>query len=136
MNCRFCKEPLSNKFVDLINCPPSNSFLSLEQLNEPETYFPLTIYTCSKCHLVQVDEYKKAEEIFNSDYVYFSSYSTSWVQHAHRYVEDMIERFKYSKNSSVIEIASNDGYLLQHFRDRGVPVLGIEPTKIPPMLLL
>jgi hypothetical protein len=129
MNCRFCKEPLSNKFVDLINCPPSNSFLSLEQLNEPETYFPLTIYTCSKCHLVQVDEYKKAEEIFNSDYVYFSSYSTSWVQHARRYVEDMIERFKYDKNSSVIEIASNDGYLLQHFRDRGVPVLGIEPTK-------
>ena len=80
MNCRFCKEPLVNKFVDLINCPPSNSFLSLEQLNEPETYYPLTIYACSKCHLVQVDEYKKAEEIFNSEYVYFSSYSTSWVR--------------------------------------------------------
>jgi 2-polyprenyl-3-methyl-5-hydroxy-6-metoxy-1,4-benzoquinol methylase len=79
--------------------------------------------------LVQVDEYKKAEEIFNSEYVYFSSYSTSWVQHALRYVEDMIERFKYDENSSVIEIASNDGYLLQHFRDRGVPVLGIEPTQ-------
>ncbi len=129
MNCRFCKEPLVNKFVDLINCPPSNSFLSLEQLNEPETYFPLTIYTCGKCHLVQVDEYKKAEEIFNSDYVYFSSYSTSWVKHALRYVEEMIERFKYNENSSVIEIASNDGYLLQHFRNRGVPVLGIEPTQ-------
>jgi len=79
--------------------------------------------------LVQVDEYKKAEEIFNSDYVYFSSYSTSWVQHALRYVEEMIERFKYNENSSVIEIASNDGYLLQHFRNRGVPVLGIEPTQ-------
>jgi len=129
MNCRFCKEPLSNKFVDLINCPPSNSFLSFEQLNQPESYYPLTIYACSKCYLVQVDEYKKAEEIFNSDYVYFSSYSTSWVQHALRYVEEMIERFKYNENSSVIEIASNDGYLLQHFRDRGVPVLGIEPTQ-------
>jgi len=129
MNCRFCKEPLSNKFVDLINCPPSNSFLSFEQLNQAEAYYPLTIYACNKCYLVQVDEYKKAEEIFNSDYVYFSSYSTSWVQHALRYVEDMIERFKYNENSSVIEIASNDGYLLQHFRDRGVPVLGIEPTQ-------
>ena len=129
MNCRFCNEPLSNKFVDLINCPPSNSFLSLEQLNEPESYYPLTIYTCSKCHLVQVDEYKKAEDIFNSEYVYFSSYSKSWVEHARRYVMDMIERFGYNESSLVIEIASNDGYLLQHFRDRGVPVLGIEPTK-------
>ncbi|HMG91059.1 MAG TPA: class I SAM-dependent methyltransferase [Chryseolinea sp.] len=129
MNCRFCKEPLTHKFVDLVNCPPSNSFLSLEQLNEPETYYPLTIYACSKCYLVQVDEYKKAEDIFNSDYVYFSSYSKSWVQHARHYVEDMIERFKYNENSLVIEIASNDGYLLQHFRDRAVPVLGIEPTK-------
>ena len=129
MNCRFCKEPLTHKFVDLINCPPSNSFLSFEQLNEPESYYPLTIYACSKCYLVQVDEYKKAQEIFNSDYVYFSSYSKSWVTHARDYVEDMIERFKYNENSFVIEIASNDGYLLQHFRDRGVPVLGIEPTK-------
>lgn len=129
MNCRFCKEPLSNKFVDLINCPPSNSFLSFEQLNEPESYYPLTIYACSKCYLVQVDEYKKAEEIFNSEYVYFSSYSKSWVEHARHYVEDMIERFGFNENSFVIEIASNDGYLLQHFRDRGVPVLGIEPTQ-------
>jgi 2-polyprenyl-3-methyl-5-hydroxy-6-metoxy-1,4-benzoquinol methylase len=129
MNCRFCKEPLTHKFVDLINCPPSNSFLSLEQLNEPEPYYPLTIYACSKCYLVQVDEYKKAEEIFNSDYVYFSSYSKSWVQHARNYVKDMIERFKYNEKSFVIEIASNDGYLLQHFHDRGVPVLGVEPTK-------
>ena len=129
MNCRFCKEPLTHKFVDLVNCPPSNSFLSFEQLNQPEAYYPLTIYACSKCYLVQVDEYKKAEEIFNSDYVYFSSYSKCWVQHARHYVEDMIERFKFNENSFVIEIASNDGYLLQHFRDRGVPVLGIEPTK-------
>jgi 2-polyprenyl-3-methyl-5-hydroxy-6-metoxy-1,4-benzoquinol methylase len=129
MNCRFCKEPLYNKFVDLINCPPSNAFLSFEQLNEPEIYYPLTIYVCSKCHLVQVDEYKKAKEIFNSEYVYFSSYSTSWVEHARRYVESMVKRFGYNKDSFVIEIASNDGYLLQHFKNKGVPVLGIEPTK-------
>lgn len=128
MNCRFCKEPLYNKFVDLINSPPSNSFLSFDQLNGPETYYPLTIYACSKCYLVQVDEYKKAEDIFNSEYVYFSSYSKSWVEHARQYVEDMVSRFGYNEDSYVIEIASNDGYLLQHFRDRGVPVLGIEPT--------
>jgi len=129
MNCRFCKEPLSNKFVDLVNCPPSNAFLSFEQLNEPEYYYPLTIYVCTNCYLVQVDEYKKAEEIFNSEYVYFSSYSKSWVEHARHYVEDMIDRFGFNEKSFVIEIASNDGYLLQHFRDRGVPVLGIEPTQ-------
>jgi 2-polyprenyl-3-methyl-5-hydroxy-6-metoxy-1,4-benzoquinol methylase len=128
MNCRFCKQPLHNKFVDLNNCPPSNAFLTADQLNEPEVYYPLTIYACSNCYLVQVDEYKKAVEIFNADYVYFSSYSTSWVEHARQYVEDMIERFGFDGTSTVIEIASNDGYLLQHFKDRGVPVLGIEPT--------
>jgi 2-polyprenyl-3-methyl-5-hydroxy-6-metoxy-1,4-benzoquinol methylase len=129
MNCRFCKEPLDNKFVDLVNCPPSNSFLSAHQLNEAEVFYPLTIYACNKCHLVQVDEFKKAVDIFNDEYVYFSSYSKSWVEHAKHYVDDMIQRFNYGKDSLVIEIASNDGYLLQHFVDRGVPVLGIEPTK-------
>jgi len=129
MNCRFCKEPLHNKFVDLINCPPSNSFLSLEQLIEPEAYYPLTIYACTKCYLVQLDEYKKAKEIFGSDYVYFSSYSKSWVDHAKRYVDEMIRRFGFNEKSFVIEIASNDGYLLQHFKEHGVPVLGIEPTR-------
>ncbi|MFT2007813.1 methyltransferase domain-containing protein [Pontibacter sp. 13R65] len=129
MKCRFCKQPLHNKFVDLVNCPPSNSFLSASQLNEPETYFPLTIYACDNCHLVQVDEYKKATDIFNNEYVYFSSYSKSWVEHARRYANAMIERFGYNEKSYVIEIASNDGYLLQHFKDKGVPVLGIEPTQ-------
>jgi SAM-dependent methyltransferase len=129
MNCRFCSAPLSNKFVELVSSPLSNSFLTKEQLNEPETYFPLTIYACSNCHLVQIDEYKKASEIFNNYYVYFSSYSTSWVAHAKRYVEAMISRFGYNRSSLVVEIASNDGYLLQHFTHAGVPVLGIEPTK-------
>ncbi len=128
MNCRFCKTPLINKFVDLVNSPLSNSFLIHAQLNEPEVYFPLTIYACTTCYLVQVDEYKKAKDIFNSEYVYFSSYSKSWVEHARRYVESMTKRFGYNKDSLVIEIASNDGYLLQHFKKAGVPVLGIEPT--------
>ena len=129
MNCRFCKKPVTVKFTDLTNCPPSNSFLTLEQLNEPETYYPLTVYVCENCYLVQVDEFKKAREIFNSDYVYFSSYSKSWVEHARLYVEDMIQRFGFNEKSFVIEIASNDGYLLQHFKNKNVPVLGIEPTK-------
>lgn len=129
MNCRFCKKPLTTKFVDLINCPPSNSFLSSQQLNEPESYYPLTTYVCDSCYLVQIDEYKKAREIFNNDYVYFSSYSKSWVEHARRYVDNMIERFHFDENSLVVEIASNDGYLLQHFKNKGIPVLGVEPTK-------
>jgi 2-polyprenyl-3-methyl-5-hydroxy-6-metoxy-1,4-benzoquinol methylase len=129
MNCRFCKNPLLTKFVDLINCPPSNSFLTAKELDEPEKYYPLTIYVCDKCYLVQVDEYKKAKEIFNGDYVYFSSYSKSWVEHARKYVDCMIERFGFNQKSLVVEIASNDGYLLQHFKEKGVPVLGIEPTK-------
>ena len=128
MNCRFCQEPLTLKFVDLNNCPPSNAFLTFDQLNEPEYCYPLAIYVCSKCYLVQVDEYKKAKEIFNNEYVYFSSYSKSWVEHARRYVEDMVKRFHFNEGSFVIEIASNDGYLLQHFKAKGVPVLGIEPT--------
>ena len=129
MYCRFCKNPLLIKFVDLINCPPSNSFLTVKELDEPEKYYPLTIYVCDKCYLVQVDEFKKAKEIFNGDYVYFSSYSKSWVEHARKYVDSMIERFGFNQKSLVIEIASNDGYLLQHFNDKGVPVMGIEPTK-------
>ncbi len=129
MNCRFCKNPVTVKFADLTNCPPSNSFLSLEQLDEPEQSFPLTVYVCDHCYLVQVDEYKKAREIFSSDYVYFSSYSKSWVEHARQYVEDMVQRFGFNESSFVIEIASNDGYLLQHFNNKNIPVLGIEPTK-------
>ncbi len=115
----------------LLTCstrPQSNSFLTAEQLNEPETFFPLRIYTCHQCFLVQVDEYKKSDTIFDSSYVYFSSYSTSWLQHAKKYVEKMIERFGYNEQSQVVEIASNDGYLLQYFVEHKVPVLGIEPT--------
>ncbi len=128
MQCRFCKTELTDVFIDLFNSPASNSFITKEQLNEPETFFPLKVYTCPSCFLVQVDEYKKSDAIFDSNYVYFSSYSTSWLAHAKKYVEKMIDRFGYNAQSQVMEVASNDGYLLQYFKERGVPVLGIEPT--------
>lgn len=128
MNCRFCKEELTNVFIDLINSPASNSFLTKEELNEPETFYPLKVYTCANCFLVQVDEYKKSDAIFDSNYVYFSSYSTSWLAHAKKYTEMMTERFGYNEDSLVIEVASNDGYLLQYFKEKNIPVMGIEPT--------
>lgn len=128
MRCRFCHTPLEYTFIDLVNSPASNSFLTKEQLNEPETYYPLKVFTCHHCFLVQVDEYKKSDAIFNSEYVYFSSYSTSWLQHAKQYTGLMVDRFGFGKGSQVIEIASNDGYLLQYFQEKGIPVLGIEPT--------
>lgn len=128
MNCRFCQTPLTHVFIDLINSPASNSFLTAEQLNEPETFYPLKVYTCPACFLVQVDEYKKSDAIFDSEYVYFSSFSTSWLAHSKRYVAQMTERFGLNQFSQVIEVASNDGYLLQYFVEKGIPVLGIEPT--------
>jgi 2-polyprenyl-3-methyl-5-hydroxy-6-metoxy-1,4-benzoquinol methylase len=128
MQCRFCKTELEHVFIDLFNSPASNSFLSKEQLNEPETFYPLKVYTCHQCFLVQVDEYKKSDAIFDSNYVYFSSYSTSWLKHAKQYTEMMTRRFGYNNKSLVIEVASNDGYLLQYFKEQNVQVLGIEPT--------
>ena len=128
MQCRFCKTMLKDVFIDLINSPASNSFLTESQLNEPEVFYPLKVYTCHKCFLVQVDEYKKSDAIFDSNYVYFSSYSTSWLKHAKDYTDLMLKRFNYNEQSLVIEVASNDGYLLQYFKEKSIPVLGIEPT--------
>src|SRR5215813_7848335 len=128
MHCRFCKTELEHVFIDLINSPASNSFLTKEQLTEPENFYPLKVFTCHKCFLVQIDEYKKSDAIFNSEYAYFSSYSHTWLQHARNYTEMMINRFGFNRNSQVIEIASNDGYLLQYFQEKKIPVLGIEPT--------
>lgn len=128
MNCRYCKNELKDVFIDLVNSPASNSFLSKEELNEPEVFYPLKVYTCSHCFLVQVDEYKKSDAIFDSNYVYFSSYSKSWLAHARKYTEMMTERFGYNEDSLVIEVASNDGYLLQYFKEKNIPVMGIEPT--------
>ena len=128
MNCRYCDNELSYPFADLGFSPPSNSFLTLEQLNEPELYYPLKTMVCDKCFLVQIDEYAKHNAIFKDGYVYFSSFSTSWLAHAKTYTQMMISRFGFNERSQVIEIASNDGYLLQYFKEQGVPVLGIEPT--------
>lgn len=128
MKCRFCNTVLEHVFIDLVNSPASNSFLQPQELNEPETFYPLKVYTCDHCFLVQVDEYKKSDAIFNSDYVYFSSYSTSWLKHAKAYTDMMTKRFGYNAQSLVVELASNDGYLLQYFKEKNIPVLGVEPT--------
>jgi hypothetical protein len=129
MKCRFCNHSLSQVFIDLVNSPASNSFLTKQQLDEPETFYPLKVFVCDSCYLVQVDEYQKSDAIFNGDYVYFSSYSTSWLSHAKSYTEMMTNRFGLNQSSKVIEIASNDGYLLQYFKERDIPVLGVEPTE-------
>jgi SAM-dependent methyltransferase len=129
MTCRFCAAALTHQFVDLVNSPPSNDYLSAEDLNAPEVYLPLKLFVCDKCLLVQIDEYKKADQLFSKEYAYFSSYSTSWLAHCKGYTHEMISRFEFSSESLVVEIASNDGYLLQYFKERNIPVLGIEPTK-------
>jgi SAM-dependent methyltransferase len=128
MKCRFCENELKNEFVDLVTSPPSNSFLLPEQLNQPETYYPLKLYVCEKCLLVQIDEYKQNDDIFNNEYVYFSSYSKSWLAHCKNYVNMMTNDYSLNKDSLVVEIASNDGYLLQYFKEKQIPSLGIEPS--------
>lgn len=128
MNCRHCNTKLETIFCDLQTCPPSNAMLNIEELNEPEIYLPLKVFVCSNCWLVQTDEIKKADQIFNDEYTYFSSFSSSWLEHSKKYVNYMIERFGFNENSKVIEIASNDGYLLQYFKEKNIPVLGVEPT--------
>ncbi len=127
-SCRFCGNQLRHTFVDLGLSPLANSYLREEQLQQMESFYPLHTYVCEKCFLVQLPVFETPEDIF-SDYAYFSSYSESWLRHARDYVELMIERFKFNSNSQVIEIASNDGYLLQYFKEKRIPVLGIEPAK-------
>ncbi len=125
--CRFCGAPLETTFVDLGMSPLCESYVSLDHLAEMEPFYPLHAYVCGQCFLVQLQEFVTPAEIF-TEYAYFSSYSPSWVEHARRYTEMMIARFRLGPASKVMEIASNDGYLLQHFVARGVPVLGIEPA--------
>lgn len=129
MKCRFCSHEVHHEFIDLVNAPPSNAYLTFDQLDEPEVFYPLKVLVCEQCFLVQVDEYKKSDEIFDADYAYFSSMSSSWVEHAKNYVEMITEKQKLNSYSHVIEIASNDGYLLQFFHSKNIPCLGVEPTK-------
>lgn len=125
--CRFCSSNLNFTFVDLGMSPLCQDHVKPEELNQMEPFYPLHAYVCEKCFLVQLEEYVSPSKIFN-DYAYFSSYSDSWLQHVKAYTDLMAERFKINKKSLVVEIASNDGYLLQYFVEKGIPVLGIEPA--------
>ena len=125
--CRFCGAPPELSFADLGMSPPSNSYLEAGALNRMERFYPLHAWVCGKCFLVQLEEFETPEQIF-SDYAYFSSYSESWLAHAKAYTQAMTARFGLNAASFVVEIASNDGYLLQYFMAQGVPVLGIEPA--------
>jgi SAM-dependent methyltransferase len=125
--CRFCATPLEAVFADLGMSPLANSYLTPEQDNRMEPFYPLRALVCSNCFLVQLAEYESPDHIF-SDYAYFSSYSSSWLEHSQRYVDAMVARLGLNGGSHVVEIASNDGYLLQYFKEREIPVLGIEPA--------
>ena len=126
-SCRLCGNPLEHVFVDLRTSPLSNSILKPEQANRMEPFYPLRALVCADCLLVQLEEYETPESIF-SDYSYFSSYSTSWLEHSRRYVGEMIDLLQLGPSNLVVELASNDGYLLQYFHERGIPVLGVEPA--------
>jgi SAM-dependent methyltransferase len=125
--CRFCGETLRHTLVDLGLSPLCESFVPPERANEMEPFYPLHVWICDRCLLVQLEEYVRPEEIF-TEYAYFSSFSTSWVEHARRYANEMVDGLGLSPESFVVEVGSNDGYLLQHFVGRGVPVLGVEPA--------
>ena len=125
--CRFCGAALTQTFVDLGTSPHCESYLSHADLNRGEVHYPLHVYVCSKCFLVQLEQYETVENIF-SDYLYFSSFSDSWLKHAEKYCDKMTNEFSLDEKSFVVEVASNDGYLLQYFVKKGVPVLGVEPA--------
>lgn len=127
--CRSCGAALAHTFADLGMSPISNAFLKADQLNRMEPFYPLHAYVCGECFLVQLEEFESPQQIFGDNYAYFSSYSDSWLDHARHYTEQVTARFGLGAKSQVIEIASNDGYLLQYFKQKGVPVLGIEPAK-------
>lgn len=129
MKCRFCSKTINNVFIDLGSMAVSNAFLTAEQLDKRESIYPLKVFVCDNCFLVQVDEYQKSDEIFTSDYVYFSSVSDVWLEHCKKYVDKISSEYKLGANSLVVEIASNDGYLLQYFKEKNIPCLGIEPTE-------
>ncbi len=127
--CRFCNTPLRHTFVDLGMSPISNAYVKAEDLKGMEAFYPLHVYVCERCFLVQLEEFQSRDQIFNDEYAYFSSYSKSWLEHARNYSLMMMERFGYGQHSLVVEIASNDGYLLKNFVEKGIPVLGVEPAE-------
>lgn len=129
LRCRFCDHKLSDTVIDLGTSPLSNSFLSKDQLHDPEVHFPLRVYVCEQCFLVQLPRAAAPKQIFEDDYAYFSSYSTSWLQHAEDYVDHMIDDYGIDTEDYVVEVASNDGYLLRNFVDADIPVLGIDPAQ-------
>lgn len=128
MKCRHCGAPLTHTFLDLGFAPPSNAYLTEADLYKPEKYYPLKIKVCDQCWLVQTEDYAQADELFSPEYAYFSSTSTGWLAHAKRYAEKMTNELELNAKSLVIEVASNDGYLLKNFVAAGIPCLGIEPT--------
>lgn len=128
MNCRHCGTPLQLTFVDLGSAPPSNAYLTKEKLAGPETWYPLRVLVCTACWLVQTEDHAGREELFADDYAYFSSTSAGWLAHSKSYVEEVIRRFNLGTDSMVVEVAANDGYLLQYVKAAGVPCYGVEPT--------
>jgi len=128
MKCRHCHTELTLPLVDLGSAPPSNAYLTQQTLHGVEKYFPLRVLVCTECWLVQTEDFADAGELFSADYAYFSSFSTTWLKHAEKYVADMVQRFALDTKSHIVEVAANDGYLLQFAKARGIPCLGIEPT--------
>jgi len=128
MKCRHCNAELAQTFVDLGSAPPSNAYLTALQLRDPEKWYPLRVLVCTSCWLVQTDDFAHHEDLFSNEYAYFSSYSKSWLRHARDYVERMVIRFGIDPRSLVVEVAANDGYLLQFVDQLGIPCLGVEPT--------
>jgi len=127
-SCRFCNSSLQHTFIDLGMSPIANDCLNQKQLYCAEKFYPLHTYVCEKCLLVQLEEFESPEHIFSNDYLYFSSYSDSWLQHAKAYTDLMVQKFGFAKHHQVVELASNDGYLLQYFQEKEIPVLGVEPA--------
>lgn len=128
MKCRHCELELKQSFVDLGSAPPSNAYLTIESLYSPEKWYPLRVLVCEQCWLVQTEDFANANELFDAEYAYFSGFSSSWLNHSEQYVADMVDRFSLDVNSHVVEIAANDGYLLQYVKARGIPCTGVEPT--------
>jgi len=128
MKCRHCGAEVALTLIDLGSAPPSNAYLTKLTMRRPEKWFPLKVLVCESCWLVQAEAYSRAAELFNDEYAYFSSFSAIWLAHAEQYLQAVVKRFGLSGRSHVVEVASNDGYLLQYVRQRGIPCLGIEPT--------